>query len=202
MLTQIFIKRENDTVIFETVSINSTDNVFFTNLDAHPRPEISTHWPEICDDALGTSPPNSSQCIVPPPAKLIPPNNKVVYKCKMEGHGVEQGVINVFAVLAPDKVALANTTKGQPIIEQRVVKGGMSPYTITGEQFQVTDNNNVIASGPGIGPGLQLNPDQTNSGGITVTGTPTLSGTYNFTFVVDDGMGGNLQQVQYSMKVV
>ena len=74
---------------------------------------------------------------------------------------------------------------------------------ITEEQFQVTDNNNnLIDSGPGIGPGLQLNPDQTSSGGITVSGKPTVSGTYKFTFTVNDGMGGNLQQVQYLMKVV
>jgi len=60
----------------------------------------------------------------------------------------------------------------------------------------------VIQSGSSsIGPGLQLNPDQTNNGGITVSGTPTVSGTYNFTFTVDDDMGRNLQQVQYSMKV-
>ena len=203
MLTQINIKRVNGTVTFETVSINNTDNVFFTNLDTDPDPTKSTHWPEICDDQLGPSPPNSSQCIVPPPADLKPPNNKVTYKCKMPGHGDEAGIINVFAVLAPANVVLANATNGQPIKVQQVVKGGMSPYAITEEQFQVTDNsNNVIDSGPGIGPGLQLNPDQTNSGGISVTGKPTLSGTYKFTFTVNDGMDGNLQQVQYSMKVV
>lgn len=34
MLTQINIKRVDDThVTFDTVSINNTDNVFFTNLD-------------------------------------------------------------------------------------------------------------------------------------------------------------------------
>ena len=33
MLTQINIKRVNGTVIFQTVSINNTDNVFFTNQD-------------------------------------------------------------------------------------------------------------------------------------------------------------------------
>jgi hypothetical protein len=30
---------------------------------------------------------------------------------------------------------------------------------------------------------------------------PTVVGTYRFTFVVDDGMGKNLQQVQYLMVV-
>jgi hypothetical protein len=29
-----------------------------------------------------------------------------------------------------------------------------------------------------------------------------MAGTYKFTFTVDDAMGKNLQQVQYSMKVV
>jgi hypothetical protein len=203
MLTQINIKRVNGTVTFETVSINNTDNVFFTNLDTDPDPTKSTHWPEICDDPLGPSPPNSSQCIVPPPADLKPPNNKVPYICKMDGHGDETGVINVFAVLAPANVVLSNAAKDKPIKEQQVVKGGTSPYAITEDEFQVVDNNNnVIDFGPGIGPELKLNPDQTNSGGITVTGTPTRAGTYNFTFVVNDGMGGNLQQVQYSMKVV
>lgn len=202
MLTQINIKRVNGTVTFETVSINNTDNVFFTNLDTDPDPAKSTHWPDICDDKLPPSPPNSSQCIVPPPADLKPPNNKVPYKCKMAGHN-ETGVINVFAVLAPANVALANATNGKPIKTQQVVQGGTSPYAISEQAFEVVDNNNnVIDSGPGIGPGLKLNPDQTNSGGITVTGTPTRAGTYNFTFVVNDGMGGNLQQVQYSMKVV
>jgi hypothetical protein len=77
----------------------------------------------------------------------------------------------------------------------------MSPYAISGQQFQVTDSNgNIIKSGSGIGPGLKLNAS-TNSSGITVSGTPTMSGTYNFTFTVNDGMGKNLQQTQYVMVV-
>ena len=205
MLTSITIKRVSGTVIFETVSINNTDLVFFINLDTDPDPAKSIHWPEICDEEIdpSSSPPNSSKCLVPTPDDLNPPNNQFPYKCRTPGHGQEQGTINVFAALAAINVTLAPTTKGQQIQQQQVVKGGTSPYAISGEQFQVTDNNNnVIASGSGIGPGLQLNPDQTNSRGITVSGKPTLSGTYNFTFTVDDGMGGNLQQVQYSMVVV
>jgi hypothetical protein len=46
-----------------------------------------------------------------------------------------------------------------------------------------------------------LTPDQFHNQGITVSGTPTLSGTYTFTFAVTDGMQANLQQVQYSMTV-
>ncbi len=133
---------------------------------------------------------------------MTPPYD-VTYFCNIEGHAQEQGTIEVFAQLAAASTSLANATNGQPITEQQVVKGGKSPYTIGDQLFQITDNQGkVIQSGSSsIGPGLQLNPDPTNNGGIRVTGTPTISGTYNFTFTVDDGMGRNLQQVQYSMKV-
>jgi Putative Ig domain len=202
MLTQINIKRGNCAVTFETVSIDNTDNVFFTNLDADPDPNKSTHWPTISDNQLGPCPSNSSQCTVPDSNGNNPPKENppyvVTYKCQL--HENELGTINVFAVLAPNHITLAAATKDQSITEQQVVQGGKSPYTITGEQFQVMDSNNsVIDSGSGIGPGLQLNA---KTDGITVSGTPILSGTYHFTFTVDDDMGGNLQQVQYSMKVV
>jgi hypothetical protein len=139
---------------------------------------------------------------------LTPPNNQVTYGCQIEGHGAEKGIINVYAPLAAwvndpagAVTKLKSATKGQPIAEQPVVTGGMSPYSISGQQFQVTDQNgNVIKSGSGIGPGLQLKA-LPNSGGINVSGTPTMSGTYNFTFTVDDGMGKNLQQTQYVMVV-
>jgi len=58
----------------------------------------------------------------------------------------------------------------------------------------------VIRSGSGIGPGLQLNA-RASGQGITVSGTPTVAGTYRFTFIVNDAMGRNLQQTQYSMLV-
>ena len=205
-MKQIQITRDsNGNVTFEPVAIDVTENVFFTNLDPQ-----EAHWPyldpkatspDFCDNELGPAPsPNSSQCNVPPPADLIPPKNVKTYTCKF--HQTEHGTVSVFAQLAAKNVALAPASKGQQIQEQQVVTGGQSPYAISGAQFQVTDNNNnVIDSGSGIGPGLQLNPDQKNSGGITVSGTPTLSGTYNFTFIVDDAMGKNLQQAQYSMKV-
>lgn len=207
-MKEINITRDsNGKVTFEPVSIDVTENVFFSNQDTQ-----EAHWPYInkdkfpdfCDNQVGAAsskPSNSSQCNVPPPAVLTPPNNEVTYRCHIKGHEGELGTISVFAQLAPENVTWAPATKGTPIKEQQVVSGGQSPYAISDAQFRVTDNNNVIDSGSGIGPGLQLNPDQTNSGGITVKGTPTLSGTYNFTFTVDDGMGKNLQQVPYSMKV-
>jgi hypothetical protein len=207
MLTSITIKRVSGAVIFETVFINNTDLVFFINLDTDPDPAKSTHKPEICDDELGPSPPNSSKCTVPDSQGNVPSTEKppytVTYKCQMPGHETEQqGTINVLPVLAPNNITLAPATKDQAIKEQQVVKGGKSPYAISGQLFQVTDDNsNEIDSGPGIGPGLQLNA-KTENKGITVTGIPTRSGTYNFTFTVDDDIGGNLQQVQYSMKVV
>jgi hypothetical protein len=208
-MKQINIARDsNGKVTFAPVSIDLSENVFFTNLDpdaAHWPYVDKTAFPDLCDNELGPAPsPNSSQCTVKPPAVLTPPNNKVLYGCHIKGHENEQGIISVFAQLAaPANTTLAPASKGQKIqTPQQVVTGGQSPYLISSAQFQVVDiNNKVIASGSGIGPGLQLSPDQTNSGGITVTGTPTLSGTYQFTFSVDDAMKRNLQQVQYSMKV-
>jgi hypothetical protein len=210
-MKQINIKRDGTgKVTFQTVSIDTTDNVFFTNLD--PK---AAHWPTFpnnqtfATNQIGASPSaNSSQCTVPPPDDLTPPNNQVTYGCRIAGHGSEKGIINVFAPLAavendpPESVTtLKPATKGKAIAAQPVVTGGMSPYVISGQQFQVTDKNgNVLKSGSGIGPGLQLNPS-TNSSGITVSGTPTMSGTYTFTFTVDDAMGGNLQQTQYVMVV-
>ena len=54
------------------------------------------------------------------------------------------------------------------IDEQQVVSGGMAPYTISDEFFQITDADNiVIMSGATIGPGLFLNA-KTSALGITV----------------------------------
>lgn len=206
-MRQINITRDkNGNVNYQTVSIDVTENVFFTNLDSQ-----AAHWPYInpkaaspdfCDNELGPAPsPNSSQCNVPLPTVLTPPGNAVAYTCKF--HQNEKGIVKVFAQLAAATTALANAVKGQAIAPQKVVAGGQSPYSISGQLFQITDNQGkVLQSGSSsIGPGLQLNPDQTNSGGIMVSGTPTVSGNYTFTFTVDDGMGENLQQVQYTMKV-
>lgn len=194
-MKQINIRRNGNTVTFDTVSIDETENVFFTNLD----PEAA-HWPDLIANQLGAAPsPNSNQCQVNPPSSTSNPPYVVSYKCKL--HGNEQGKINVFAQLAAANTTLQNGAKGVPIKRQQVVVGGMSPYRITGQQFQVTDaNGNEVKSGQGVGPGLQLEPT-TDSSGIYLTGTPTVSGTYNFTFTVNDGMGRNLQQVQYTMNV-
>ncbi|HEY6229669.1 MAG TPA: hypothetical protein VIW64_00270 [Pyrinomonadaceae bacterium] len=207
-MNQIRITRDpSGKVTFKTVSIDVTENVFFTNLDPQ-----QAHWPTLATNQVGPAPSaNSSQCPVPPPQVTNPspppptinqtPPYTVTYKCQIPGHQNEQGVINVFAVLAAGTTTLAAAIKGTPITRQQLVVGGMSPYTISNAQFQIKDsNNNVIQSGPGIGPGLQLTGTTDNTG-VWVTGTPTVSGTYNFSFVVNDNMGGNLQQVQYTMKV-
>src|SRR6185295_4186900 len=126
-MNQIRITRDpNGNVKFQTVSIDVTENVFFTNLN-------------------------------PPPATVNQtPPYAVTYKCQIPGHQNEQGVINVFAVLAAGTTTLAAATKGTPITKQQVVVGGQSPYTVSNAQFQIKDsNNNVIQSGAGIGPGLQ-----------------------------------------------
>jgi len=199
---QINITRDSSgNVTFEEVSIDATENVFFTNLDPQ-----QAHWPylnpqatspDFCDNQIGPAPsPNSSQCTVPSGT----PPYQVTYKCKF--HGNEQGTINVFAQLAAANTTLPQVNVNTPLpAPVQVVVGGKSPYTVSGQLFQVTDNGgNVIQSGSGIGPGLQLNAS-TNNQGISVTGTPTVVGTYKFTFTVNDAMGKNLQQVQYSMKV-
>lgn len=205
-MKQIKITRDRTgKVTFDTVSIDTTENVFFTNQDTQ-----AAHWPTFpnnqpfATNQLGPAPsPNSSQCTVPTPADLNPPNNQVTYGCKIAGHENEQGLINVFAPLAAvENTTLPPAAKGKSLpFPQQVVTGGMSPYTVSGQLFQVTDSNgNVISSGSGIGPGLSLSLSM-NSSGIYVVGTPTMSGIYNFTFTVNDAMGRNLQQTQYVMVV-
>ena len=203
-MRQINITRNGNVVSFEQVSIDVTENVFFTNLDSQ-----AAHWPTLATNQVGAAPSaNSSQCTIP--AGTTP--YQVPYGCRIAGHQNERGIINVFAVLSgplnskgkplPQPIILQQATQGVPIARQQVVLGGKSPYAVSSQIFQVTaTNGGVIQSGSGIGPGLQLIPSTDNTG-ISVIGTPTVVGTYNFTFVVDDGMGGNLQQVQYSMVVV
>jgi hypothetical protein len=172
-------------VNFQTVAVIATDTVFFINLDP-----LEEHFPTIAANKLGKAPsPPSSQCF--PQAS---------YGCNL--HSNEHGTIQIVPALAPVNTNLSNATKGQPIVEQQVIKGGLSPYQITGAVFQITGpNNTVLQKGSGPGPGLQLNP-KPNNNGVSVSGTPTVSGTYTFTFVVNDAMGGNLQQIQYTMIVV
>lgn len=199
-MKQIFIRRTGDSVTFDTVNIDATENVFFTNLDT-----TESHWPafdpngppDFCDEALLPAPSdNSSQCPVPEPAQGT---NNVTYRCRISGHTNEHGTIGVFPVLAPDKTSLTATTS--QATSQRVVLGGMPPYKITG---LIVNNANVPGSstGPGqqlpIGAGLQLDQD---ANGISVVGTPTQAATFNFTFTVDDSMGRNLQQIQYSLTI-
>ena len=199
-MKQIRITRSYGVVTFETVSIDTSENVFFTNMDTE-----QPHWPELSTNQLGPAPsPNSSQCTVPQPkSPLLPPFPYVCrYRCKISGHENEVGVINVFNPLAAGTTTLPSARVGTPIASPvQVVTGGMSPYQISDQVFQVTDNNGKIQRGSGsIGPGLKLQPSS-DSTGITVTGTPTVVGTYNFTFIVNDAKGANLQQVQYSMAV-
>lgn len=184
-MKQIRITRDaGGTVSFDTVNIDNTETVFFLNLDT-----VDEHFPTIASNKLGKAPsPPSSQC-----------HPQASYGCHF--HPNEHGTIKIVKPLAPGITTLSPATKGQPIAQQQVVKNGMSPYQISSEVFQIVDaGGNVIQNGSGIGPGLLLVPTM-NDNGIFVNGTPTISGTYQFTFVVDDATGSNLQQVQYSMVV-
>ena len=195
-MKQIRITCNNGIATFETVSIDDSENVFFTNEDT-----TQAHWPDISTNQLGPAPSaNSSQCTVP--SGIAYTFSTFTYGCKIAGHQNEVGIINVFNQLAPGKTTLPPATVGKPIAPVQVVTGGMSPYEISGQVFQVTDDNGkIIQQDSGsIGPGLQLTASDNNTG-ITVSGTPTTRGTYNFTFIVNDAMGRNLQQVQYSMVV-
>lgn len=201
-MKQIFIRRTGNAVTFDTVNIDITQNVFFTNLDPD-----APHWPAInpnganpdfCDDELLSAPSeNSSQCNVPKPAKGT---TQVKYGCRIQGHSNEHGIINVFPILAAADPTNLTATRGQAM-NQPVVEGGMSPYTITG---LIVNGADVPGSSTGpeqtlpIGPGVKLVQD---ASGISVVGTPTEATTYNFTFTVDDSMGLNLQQTQYSLTV-
>lgn len=195
-MKQINITRQGTQVLFDDVSLDVTESVFFTNLDPQ-----QAHWPDIASNQVGSAPsPNSSDCDVPVPPNATPPYD-VSYKCKL--HVREVGVIHVFAQLAAaDTTDFTGGVVGQPFTPQPAVVGGKSPYTISGKVFQIVNSSNkVVKSGKGsIGPGLKLQL-QPNNGGILVGGTPTQAGTYRFTFTVDDAMGRNLQQVQYSLQV-
>jgi hypothetical protein len=207
-MKQINITRDkNGNVTFQEVSIDTTDNVFFTNLDpqqAHwPYWDPNAKSPDFCDNQIGAAPsPNSSQCTVPVPSGKTPPY-PLTYKCKL--HQGEQGIINVFAQLAAGVTTLPQVSVNTPFAAPvQIVVGGKSPYTVTGQEFQVTDDGgNVIKSGQGsLGPGVLIQNATMDNQGIYVAGIPSLVGTYKFTLTVNDAMGKNLQQVQYSMKVV
>jgi hypothetical protein len=193
-MKQIRITRSNNVVTFETVDVDKTETVFFTNEDPQ-----EAHWPTITTNQLGPAPsPNSSQCSVR--TKTGPYR----YGCKIAGHENESGVINVFEQLKSSKnTTLPQTTVNTLVGPVQVVVGGISPYQISGQLFQIVGvSGNIIQQGSGsIGPGMCLTP-LPNNAGITASGSPTEVGTYNFTFTVNDAAGRNLQQVQYSMSVV
>lgn len=201
MATPIQINRNGSVVTFETVSVITADLVFWINND--PR---ASHWPSLSPNQIGPAPsPNSSPTALvnpggTPPAD--PPNLafQVVYTDRNDA--TLKGVINVFQPFqVAAKTALPAATKNTPIPPQPVATGGISPYTFASQIHQVTDaSGSVTSSGPGPGPGLTLTAS-TNNAGITVGGTPTLSGTYTFTFDVTDGMGLNIQQTQFTMVV-
>jgi len=210
-MKQINIRRVNGVVTFDPVSIDVSETVFFTNLDTGVGVDPSgsgTHWPwltdknqPLSDNQLGPAPsPNSSQCTAPTPATG---QTAVTYGCKF--HPGEKGTINVFPLLAAVNAALKPATKGQKIDPpQQVVTGGMAQYAVTDQVFQVTQPNNAVIQGSGsIGPGLTLIQKADSKGvwGLWVSGAPTQSGVYNFTFTVTDAKGANLQQTQYSMTV-
>jgi len=193
-MKQIQITRTYNTVNFQTVSIDVTEFVFFTNLDPQ-----EAHFPTLTTNQLGPAPsPNSSQCAVPQPSSLP---GTYTYKCQIPGHENEYGIVNVNAVMAAVNTQFGATLNA--VINKQVVAGGFAPYQISGELFQVVDSSgNIIQQGNGsIGPGLSLSPT-TNSTGIYAIGSPTVVGTYKFTFTVNDFAQHNLQQVQYSIAVV
>ncbi len=211
MSTLINIRRNGTQVIFEPASVTVSELVIWKNEDPQ-----EPHQPSLITNQLGAAPsPNSSLTPLTNPGGTPPPSPpnlafQISYTCLIPGH-TETGTINVFnefqaGVMVNGKFtagagALQAATKNQPIPSQVVAQGGMSKYTISGELFEITDaNGNIIQSGSGPGPGLQLQ-GTTNNGGITVSGTPTVSGTYTFTFSATDGMGLNIQQNQYTMQV-
>lgn len=191
-MKQIFITRDDSGVVtFTTVSVNETETVFFTNLD--PDDE---HWPEIAANKLGPAPsPNSSQCN-PNPDGADPPIT-ITYGCNIGGH-TERGTINIFAQLAPVNQNLGIVPAGQPITQRQLVSGGISPYRISGRVFQVSGSGGEVQNG--MVPGLHLISTDDNNG-VVVAGTPTTPGVYAFTFEVNDGAGGNLQQALYEITV-
>jgi hypothetical protein len=198
-MKQINIRRYGSLVHFEQESIDVTENVYFTNLDS-----TQPHWPSLSDNQLAPAPSdNSSQCTVPVPQGNPPPPYSVPYTCKL--HRNEEGIILVFAKLAAGTTTLPQVSVNKGFAAPvQVVVGGKSPYTVTGQEFQVIDDSGkVIQSGKGnLGPGVLIQNVTTDNQGIYVAGIPSLVGTYQFTFTVNDAMGKNLQQVQYSMKVV
>jgi hypothetical protein len=80
-MKRIEITRDsNGSVEFETVTVDSTETVFFLNLDSQ-----SEHWPTISANPVGAAPSDpSSQCIP-----------EATYGCQIAGHEGEQGIIKI-----------------------------------------------------------------------------------------------------------
>lgn len=196
-MKRIEIKRDaNDKVTFTPVSIDNTENVFFINLDPK-QPHKPSILKLVGSEQLGPAPsPPSSQCPVPPPAAGT---TEVSYGCNVVGHETEKGIINVFAPLAVAPSGTVVPYNTSLFLNARLVVGGKPPYVITG----------LIVNSKSI-PGTSTKPDQMlpigsefklnqDNQGIFVFGTATLLQIYHFTFTVNDSMGRNLQQVQYTL---
>ncbi len=80
-MKRITITRDSSgNVEFETVTVDTTETVFFLNLDSQ-----SEHWPTISANPVGPEPSDpSSQC-----------SPEATYGCQIAGHGGEQGLINI-----------------------------------------------------------------------------------------------------------
>ena len=81
MPVRITITRDSNGIVrFQTVTVNSNENVFFLNQDSE-----SEHRPTNCDHPVGAAPSDpSSQCFPEP-----------TYGCRIAGHQDEQGIINM-----------------------------------------------------------------------------------------------------------
>lgn len=195
----IHIKRENGIVSFETASVIAADLVVWVNQDKE-----AAHWPSLSPNQIGAAPsPNSSDVPAPGPtvAGANPPYS-VSYKCLLEGHENETGTINVFNAFSAATAKLPDAKLNQPLpTPVPVATGGQSPYTINSQLFQVVAGGNIVQQGQGgVGPGLTLSATTDNTG-LTVSGTPTVAGTYTFTFDATDAMGLNVQQTQFTMNI-
>jgi hypothetical protein len=206
-MKQIHITRDSNGIVhFETVAIDNTENVFFTNMDTQ-----QPHKPSILKltgtQQLGPYPsPNSSQVPVPvpqvtnptPPPPTIPKlPYQYDYTCQVAGHENEKGTILVFAPLAASNTTLTAII-GQ-FFSGSLVVGGQPPYVITG---LIVNNKSIPGTSTGPNQLLPIGSDfklSQNNQGIFVFGNPAQVETYNFTFTVNDSMGRNLQQVQYRL---
>jgi hypothetical protein len=83
--------------------------------------------------------------------------------------------VMVCPIITVDELMLANGTVGTPYTQTLTASGGTAPYTFS------------LSSGT-LPPGLILNPSTSPTTG-SITGTPTLVGTYTFTITATDANG-------------